>query len=67
LVNKKVSDYFSFSAADEPGTLAQPRRYFTKVSSLLLLGLEYFYEYFDRYFTQEQMRRGFRRLPISFR
>ena len=31
-----------------------------KVSSLPLLGLEYFHEYLDRYSAREQMRRGFR-------
>ncbi len=33
------------AAADEPGTLDELRNHFTKVSSLPLLGLEYFHEY----------------------
>ncbi len=37
--------------------LDQPRRHFTKVASLPLLGLEYFHEYLDRYLIKEQMRR----------
>ncbi len=37
--------------------LDQPRRHFTKVASLPLLGLEYFHEYLDRYLLKEQMRR----------
>jgi hypothetical protein len=40
------------------GTLDQPRKHFTKVSSLPLLGLEYLHEYLDRYSAKEQMRRG---------
>jgi len=44
------------AAADEFDALDEPRRHFTKVSSLPLLGLEYFHEYFDRYSAKEQMR-----------
>jgi hypothetical protein len=46
------------AAADESAALDQPGRHFTKVSSLPLLGLEYFHEYLDRYSKKEQMRRG---------
>ncbi len=46
------------AAADEPGTIEQLRRHFTKVSSLPLLGLEYFHGYLDRYSAKGQMRRG---------
>ena len=34
--------------------LSEPTRHFTKVSSLPLLGLEYFHEYLDRYSAKEQ-------------
>ncbi len=47
-------------AADEVRALDKPRRHFTKVSSLPLLGLEYFHEYLDRYSAKKIMRRGFR-------
>ena len=39
--------------------LDQRRRHFTKVSSLPLLGLEYFHEHFARYSAKGQMRKGF--------
>ena len=51
-------------AADEPAALEQPKRHFTKVSSLPLLGLKYFHECLDRYSAKEQTRKGFS-LPTS--
>jgi len=49
-------------AADEPGALDQPRRHFTQISSLPLLGLEYFHDYLDRYPAKEQTLRSLRGL-----
>ena len=46
------------AAADEADALNQSRKHFTKVSPLLLLDLEYFHKYLDRYFPKEQMPKG---------
>ncbi len=50
--------FTDLDVADEPRTLDELRKHFTKVSSLPFLGLEYFHEYLDRYSAKEQMRRG---------
>jgi hypothetical protein len=50
--------------AGEPSALDQRRRHFTKVSSLPLLGLEYFHEYLARYPAKEQIRKTSGVVPV---
>ena len=57
---------FFFSAADEPGALDQPRKRFAKVSSLPLLGLEYFHGYLYKYSAKEQMRKRLQGVADQF-
>jgi len=47
------------AAADELGTVDQSRGHLAKVSSLPLLGLQYFHGYSDRYSAKEQVWKGF--------